>query len=411
MKTIMKVMVHALIYFPILFLFEHALGGVWMTLFYGALTAAVAVGCAFVRWHAKTLLTFLGSHLLLAVGGIVMIPIVELETGYVVIWLVPILYSMILRLVPQAEGLDAPGYLYIGVMILVHLLAGVLGDLEYAQKLALWGAIILFLLNMLYDNLDSMEQFLELQSLTDKPDEKKVKSINMRLSLIYTGVFGVILALIGLNSLDSVKDALLKGLRVILRFLVSLLPIAEESPAQKEEIIKDEGMQNMLQDIPETPEPSRFAEIIAEILQVLMVVCLVALIIFVLVRAAIIAYRYFYKRAEKQEEDRVVEKLSYTERVEKKRRKSFFEGFERTPSKRIRKLYKKSMIKLGAKKMERFHFMTPEEQVALLREQGMDEKVVKEIKNIYEKARYHEQIVTEKEQEKLRIMIESTKRN
>ena len=38
-------------------------------------------------------------------------------------------------------------------------------------------------------------------------------------------------------------------------------------------------------------------------------------------------------------------------------------------------------------------------------------KLPDSLKNIYEKARYHEQIVTEKEEEKLRIMIESTKRN
>lgn len=405
MKTIMTLLTHILICFPILFLFENSLGGAWMTLLYGALTALAAVGCSLSRWRAKKIIWFLVSHVLLITGGIVILPLAGLKTWYLIIWVAAILYSAILRLVPQAENLDAPGYLYVGTMLVVYLAAGALGGLVIAEKLSLWTAIFLFLINMLYSNLDEMEQFLQLQSLTDKPDEKKVTRINTKLSFIYTGVFGVILAIIGLNSMEGVKDKILQGLGALLRFIVSLLPLKEKAPAEEEQVMEQEGMQNLLQNLPEPSEQSRFQELIADILQGIVAVCIVALIIFILVRAAIIAYRHFYKQTTKEEDDRVIEKISQTEKITKKKRIGLFEGIDRTPAKKIRKIYKKSMIKLGAKTVSRFRFLTPTEQVVLLREQGIGETDIREIRNIYEKARYYENVVTNEDVEKIRTML------
>ena len=49
--------------------------------------------------------------------------------------------------------------------------------------------------------------------------------------------------------------------------------------------------------------------------------------------------------------------------------------------------------------------MLPEEQVKLLREQGTDEETIREIKSLYEKARYSSELLTDNEVDYMRRIM------
>ena len=63
------------------------------------------------------------------------------------------------------------------------------------------------------------------------------------------------------------------------------------------------------------------------------------------------------------------------------------------------------MKRLGAKRISGFSYMLPEEQVKLLREQGTDEETIREIKSLYEKARYSSELLTDNEVDYMRRIM------
>ena len=404
MKQIIKIGTHVIIGGACMLVVAQAFDNVWELLAYCLASMILGAVCCVIRQKELSFWVFIGSHLLLVLGGVSAISIPGFRDWYAVIWVVLILYSAILRLVPQARWLDEPGVVYVVFFTLIHMLICFLDGSVVVERASILAVSLLFLLYLLYRNLDSMDEFIMLQGVSTKVDEQGIRRLNNRLSLLYTATLGSILGLFSLVRVEKLWEILAGWLKKVIRYLLSLLPMTEQTQPEEKEEIKN-GMSNMLHEMTDEQEPSIFMQVLGEIIRVVFTVLIVVGVIAAIVYAAIYIYRHFYNKQSRTDENKVIETLSYGDRITREKKTRFFAKPEQNPSRKIRKIYKKNMKRLGAKRISGFSYMLPEEQVKLLREQGTDEETIREIKSLYEKARYSSELLTDNEVDYMRRIM------
>ena len=132
---------------------------------------------------------------------------------------------------------------------------------------------------------------------------------------------------------------------------------------------------------------------------------IVALVIWGIVTFMKKMYGGFYKTRMQAEDRLEVEKLKADKWTARGRRKENEGHTENNASRRIRKMYKKNMSKSGEKNLREFPYMTPGEQVQR-REETYDFKGDSgEVRELYEKARYGKDAVTDSDVEKMRGIL------
>ena len=401
MKQVVKIGTHMIIGGACMLALANAFDSMWELLAYSSASMILGAVCCVIRQKALSFWMFIGSHLLLIFGGVFGIFIAGLREWYLLFWITLILYSAIIRLVPQAHWLDEPGVVYVVILILNYMLIGALDGNVWVQRVSMLTVLLSFLLSLLYRNLDCMDEFIVLQGFSTKVDEQGVRKLNNRLSVLYTAVLGMILGLFSLFRGEKLWEVLGQWLKKLLRYLLSFLPMTEQVQPEEKEEIKN-NVTNMLEQMPEEQDPPMFMKILGEILRVGFTILIVVAVIAAIVYAAMYIYRHFYNKQNGRDENKVVESLSYGDKITKEKKTRFFVRGEQTPARRIRKIYKKNMKRLGAKRISGFSHMAPEEQVKLLREQGVDEATIEEIRSLYEKARYSLDFVTDGEVEYMR---------
>lgn len=404
MKQIIKIGTHVIIGGACMLVVAQAFDNMWELLAYSLASMILGAVCCVIRQKELPFWAFIGSHLLLVLGGVSAISIPGFRDWYAVIWVVLILYSAILRLVPQARWLDEPGVVYVVFFTLIHMLICFLNGSVVVERASILAVSLLFLLYLLYRNLDSMDEFIMLQGVSTKVDEQGIRRLNNRLSLLYTATLGSILGLFSLVRVEKLWEILAGWLKKVIRYLLSLLPMTEQVQPEEKEEIKN-GMGNMLHEMTEEQDPSMFMKILGEIMYVAFTILIVVAVIAAIVYAVLYIYRNFYHKQSGKDENKVVESLSYGDGIAKERKARFFARQEQNPARRIRKIYKKNMKRLGAKRISRFSYMAPEEQVKLLRDQGTDEETIREIKSLYEKARYSSELLTDNEVDYMRRIM------
>lgn len=407
MKNIIKMLTHMVVWGTAMAIFFNNFGSQREMIVYSLGTAVLAAVCYLLRWKIKILWIFLASHLLLAIGGFALIPVVGVVGWYKVILLLMIAYSALLRFTPSMASLEKPCRAYISVLAIIYVSLFIYKGTTMAKEICFWSIIFLFLLKLLHENLEKMDNYVATRSLSAEIDEKKVKSLSTQLSLFYTGAIGALVGGIGLVSMDAIWKTIGGWLDAFIRFLVSLIPSTTTMPETKVEQVTQEGggLLEMLQGIDNQQTLPQLPEWVDQVMMVLTVVIILAILISAIVGAIIVAYRYFYSRTKKEEGEQVVEALDDVEKVGDKKKKRFFERFQRSPARRVRKIYKKNMRKLGIKQMARFSYMSPDEQVQVLHEKGYGENTVEEVRSLYEKARYGVDIVTNAEADRMRSIM------
>ena len=392
------------------------IGGVSMLLFAGGFastsefvshflaTMLLTGGLYFLRHQVKTFWVFMVSHVALLFGGIFLIPIVSAYNWYIAIWVFWILYSAILRLVPVAEWLEAPCVPYVSLFVVFYVFICILEGSLAVQRVSLVATAIMFLLYLLYGNLESMDEFILTGSFSNQVDEQGIRKLNNRLSILYTGALGILLLLFSLFRVDGLWQTILVFIRKVLRFLLSFLPMSEPALPEEEEEV-EQGMGNLASPMPEEHEISAFVHIMNDILRGLMTVVIVAAILAGIIYAAMYIYRHFYKKDSREEGNKVIESLSFGEGTHKERKSRFFERLERNPAKRIRKIYKKNLKRLAQKRTCDLSYLSPKQQVELLYEQGASKETIEEIKRLYEDARYSANPMTEAQAEHMRKLF------
>ena len=104
--------------------------------------------------------------------------------------------------------------------------------------------------------------------------------------------------------------------------------------------------------------------------------------------------RFGKKKAVKEE--RLIREKLYVGKEKKPLQKA--RGFQRpnlSAAKKVRKIYKRNLTKQEDKYLRRFPYQNPDEQLETLTEHLPEEKRREEIREIYERARYSEEAVTE----------------
>ncbi len=396
MKSVIKMGTHMIVSGACMLVVAPAFDNVWELLAYSLVTMLLGLACHMLRMKEMSFWMFSGSHLFMLVGGIVTIQMADLRVWYSVIWVGLVLYSAILRLVPTAAWLEEPGYAYVTFLVCIYLFVCFSEGTPTVQKISLCTIFILFLFYLLYRNLDTMDEFIVLQGFSTEVDEKGIRDMNTQLSLVYTGVLGAVLCLFGLFQMEGLWQKIVGWLKMAVRYLLSFLPMTEQAPQEEKPEIQ-EDMSNLVQGIPEDQEPSAFMQILGEVFRIAFTILIVVAIIAGIIYVARYIYRHFHHKQQVHASDKIVESLTVGERVLKERKIRQYDKGEQNSSKKIRKLYKKNMKRLGAKRIAGFSYMSPEEQVKLLRDKGLDEDTVREIKCLYEKARYSSERVEDAE--------------
>ena len=217
MKQIIKLGTHVVISGACMLVVAKAFDSVWEFLVYTLASMILGAICCVIRQKELSFWTFVGSHFLLILGGVSAISIPGFRDWYVVIWVVLILYSAILRLVPQAGWLDEPGVAYVGFFTLIHVLICSLDGSVAVERASILAVILLFLLYLLYRNLDSMDEFIMLQGVSTKVDEQGIRRLNNRLSLLYTATLGSIFGLFSLVRVEKWWEILAGWLKKVIR--------------------------------------------------------------------------------------------------------------------------------------------------------------------------------------------------
>lgn len=371
---------------------------------YTLLTMLLATFLYILRNKAEAFWVFLGCHLALLFGGSFLIGVASAYKGYIAVWCFWVVYSAILRLVPKARNLDEPGKPYIVVLVVEYLIISALELGTTLQYISLICTVFVFLLYLLYGNLKSMDEFIYLGGFSSAIDEQGIRKLNGRVSLLYTGILGVLLAVFGSFRIDGLWNTVSGWMRSFLRFLINLMPTPERPPVE-ETVEAEKEASNMLQQIPSEHELPAWRQLMQEIFRGFIAFIIITIIIVGIFYATMYVYRRFYNKKNREEGDKVIETLSHDVRIKKERKSRFFERFERNPAKRIRRIYRRGLQRKEPKNISAFWYMSPDEQVQFLRKQGMPEETISEIIALYEKARYSADSVTEEEAERMRAII------
>lgn len=405
MKHMIKIWNHALFSGSLMFLFATAFSGGRELIAYVLLTAGIGAVCYVARWCIDTLIRFIISHVLLALSIFAISAVFPLVGWYCIIWIAAVFSSVVLRLFPQVEYMDAPNYFYVCAEVVIYLLIDVLGGTSVLRTISLVIVIVLFLLHLLYDNMERMEEFLDTRGIAMELEETKMKRVNLRFSFIYTAVMGVLLVLISLVRTDGLVTQIGRAVKAFLRFLLNVFFASkgeqQEYIEEEEEEIQPPSMNQPM----ETPEPSRFNQILGQILQVLMLLAIAFIIVIGLIRLIRFIVKHFYNRNGRPEEEEVRESLLKREHVARKNKEGFLEQLDQTPAKRVRRIYKRRMKRVQKQKKISFRYLAPEEQVELLRGEGVPKESREDIQVLYEKARYSTEAVSDREVGHFRSML------
>lgn len=404
MKHFIRIVTHMIFSGAFILLFANAFHSVWDLIGYGLLTMILNIFLYGIRNKAKTFRVFLGNHIALLGGGGYLIVLVGTYKWYAAIWCVWIIYSAILRLAPIAEELDEPRKMYIVLLVVEYFVIGFLDGPRFARSIVIVSTLLVLILYLLYENLESMDRFISVGSFSNQVDEQGIRKLNRRLSLLYVGIIGAILAIFSLFRVEGLWITIKRWMFKLLRFLVSLIPMAEKAQPEEEMQI-EEAMPNFLQEMVPEKEVSAIGRLIGEIIYGIIMIAIVAVIIVAIISAVIYVYRHFYNKKNREEEDRVIEALSLGDEVKKEKKSRFFEKFDRSPAKRIRRIYRKRLKKIVVKHQSSLKYMSPAEQMEFLRKQDVSEEVIGAIQSLYEKARYSAELVTEADAERMREIL------
>ncbi len=404
MKDAVKVLTHMVFYGAAAASITGMLG--WeRAVFYGLWTGLLAAGCYLLRRSVKWLWLFLGTHLLLCLGGIAGIMGQGNFRIYAVLLLAVTVLSFLLRLAPGGYLLEEPGYFHIVVLAILYVIASFLGKGGLAAGSGLWGACLLFLFKVFYDNLTAAEEIIASRSGSTRMDVGKLKRQNTRLSLLYVGILAVALAVAGLIRAEGLGGRIWAGIRAFVRFLASLLPgvDVQQEPAPP---MEEPPMQDMLEGLGEPSEPSVLMQILNVIAQVvgvsLLVAAVLALVIFIIVKI----YRHFYSRTEREGALEAAEPFTQRERIpRRKRERKELEASRRSPAMRIRRLYKKHMREQNKARGISLACLSPKEQLAWTGE-AFSAEAAGEVCELYEKARYSDIQVTDKDARRMKILLD-----
>lgn len=378
MKTGMKLLTHVFLCFLAIFLFTKQSNPGNMVYVYGVVLSLIACIYHFIREKTQKFLPFACYHLLGVLLSILIVINVN-DFRYIGYFsLAIVIYSIVIRYVPI--DLEEPKYLHLILFILVYYLVP-----QY-QTICLYMTIAFFLLVLLYNNMESMNFYIATRSLTTTVDENELKRTTRSVSLIYVGILGLIMCIVGIVHTNQVWRFIGRILRKMIRFIMGIF-FEKENEMTSEEPTEDGAGEAPLITPEELGESSRFAEILSDIIQILAIIIFVAIVLILIVKMIIWFYHYFYESKIREDANIVIERISRLDHKLNKRNRFKRDGDKKSLN-RIRKMYRKMLKRKGANDDVRIRFLTPKAQLDYLCKLDFKDQDLSELQQLYEKARY-----------------------
>ena len=287
--------------------------------------------------------------------------------------------------------LDFPAYPWLIVYFFMYVLGNHFKH-EFLIYYASFGAGIYFIVCNLYINLTEMEAFVKTHSSLERLPVKRLGKINSRMMCLQSGLIALAMFVTPFLGIDQLIRQAGNALRTLVSFLLGFL-----SSGGQEETVQQaaEEMQDMM--LPEAYEPSALLAFIYKILDIiswLIAIGLVFLFLRLIIKKIYGMYQQFNLHIEENGDK--VERLIAAPSAENKkklnrqRKENLF--WDRSPSGRIRKIYKKRVIQELKHPPE--SYMTPWE---IENEIGMADEKKEIFHACYEKARYGKEECTKED--------------
>ncbi len=365
---------------------------------------ASAVCTYLIRQNMSKLSAFLLGHFLLAVVGVGLIKLFELSGGFLAVLIVLILFSVSLRILVTTDLLEEPGYVHLGVLALCSVISVYMDLSERVISGVMFAFFATLLLKVFYGNLNATDEFIRNRAASTRMDEQRLRRLNVGITLLYTVILGGILAIVRLFRTEGISRVILSWVRRILQFVFGGLGALSEK--SEPEIVDDAvtsiqpNMGNM--EVPETSPIWRILDVLIGASGIIIVVVGMILIAVFLFRAI---YRHFYYHQNQPEDaEDYVEPLTMRKKLTKGKQKKFLDTFDRSPAKKIRRIYRKSFKTFGSS--GNLEYLSPAEQMESLAEKSSFVNARREeILMIYEKARYSESETTEAEAKRMQELL------
>ena len=402
MKNITTICTHMITWGMVLFLAQTSADNVMQLFLFAVGNAMLAGLCFLIRLKVKKIGWFLLCHVTCMAGCIYLVGVMYGKGVFAFLYVLTVFWSLILRVLPAAAWLENPSGIYVGALVVIYFIHWIYKAPQGVKTATVVATVVLFLLKQLYQNLDAADKFVDLRTMSTKINTKSVKSLSKQLSLIYVGMLGGILGILGVIGAEDVWNMLFKMGDKILRFIVSLIPEGEKPVYEKTFGTVNNGGAGGLDALAkESPIMQKIGEIFAFVGGIAIAVAL----LFLLIRGLVLLYRYFVSTKAETEEELVREKLYVGKEKSKVRKGRIFQRFEQNPTKKVRRIYKRNMQKLDQVDIRQFPYLNPEEQVEKLGSYKVEKETREEIKEIYERARYSTEKVSDADVKRMQTIM------
>lgn len=394
MKLTMRILNHMVTWSVVMLLGSHMAQNPLEMVLFSLLGAALAVLGCIARLKMKNLWKFVAVHFLGAAIVIFSVGMLYGKVVFAILLLLPILWSALISLHPSMEWMEEPRGIYVGACVIIYVLSVIYFMPSYVGTWCVIATIFLYLNKLVFDKFEAADQFIEFGSLSSKINTISVRTLCKKMILIYVGMLTTVMTVLGIIGIDGVWSFLGKMLYKFMRFLGQFLPEGEPPIEPELPEIKPEQQpgENIFE---EMAQENEIMQTIGEVFFGIVKIFTILVFIFVIVVVITEMIQRFGKKKVVKEERLIREKL-YVGKEKKSLRKG--RGFKRqdlTAAKKVRKIYKRNMTRQEDKYVRRFPYQNPDEQLDTVSSRLSGENAKEEIREIYERARYSEEHVTE----------------
>jgi len=274
-------------------------------------------------------------------------------------------------------------------------------EVSLGQTISYDTAFAYVLLLVLYCNLTSLEEHLEVSKDLANIPRKQISRIDSGAIVLLMAVFAIGMVLGPLLGLDQVIHGIGLLFILVLRFLFSLI---QGDSGNEEDLKKStESLEDFFSSLSEGGEGSAFWEILFNILTVIVLILLAVFALYLIAQLIISLIRRFYRpyndAADHQEFLKETDEKTFLFREIIQNR---FQSWNRSAESSIRRLYKKLILK-NAKKDALHPSMSPTELEDLASIDDSDSRM--KIHALYEKARYSGTEMSKDDIEKMKASI------
>lgn len=369
-------------------------------------SALLAGLCYLLRREIKTRILFFVLHLALAVVGVFIIRLVNLSGWYGFILVVILLWSIMLRCAKVAAWLEEPTYVYAGTLGVILLIIGRYHAMNLAKIICASSIVLLYLCKQFYRNLIEIERYVDTRGFGTNVDSVHAKNLCKQIAALFFGSFSFLIGILGVTRIAGIGGRIETWVYRLWEMLTSNFKLdPSEVPFMIGGMEGNNSPGGMFEDLVGEQKPSPFVEFMSKVLLIGGEIIIAAAVIFGVIKLFVVIFRSFRRREIEREGNVFVEKINIETRGTKTRKKRINEIKGNGPAKQIRRIYKKRMIKIVREETDKFSHMAPEKQVQCLEEHNYDEPSRKEIRDVYEKARYGENVASNQDVEKMGTLI------